>query len=308
MKKYWIGVLVMLSLLVLAGCSKGEEEDKKGGFYLYFIDTAETKLVKEEYTPKATEREKLVDEVLQALHKGPTKDVTNKKTIPDNVNLPTCSYPATNQLQLRFDATYQELTGISELLRRAAIVKTLCQIEGIKTVEFYVADISLMDSDGKTVGVMNASSFIENSDYKLQQEVVLYYSNKDKTMLEAVNATANYDGSTSLERIVINQLIQGPETIGDLKQEVIATIPKKTKCLNITTVDYTCYVDLNKEFLNLNADMPDEYVIYSIVNSLASLPTINKVKFTIEGETMKSYGSVENFDQFFEKNYSFIKE
>lgn len=296
---------MLLVLLFLVGC---EEHDSvkvaNGEYYLYFINNSETKLVKEVYKPKSTDTIDLIEELLNVLHQG-SKDVTNKKTIPDNVNLPASVY-SNGQLQLQFDSTYRELIGIQELLRRAAIVKTLCQVDGVTNVEFYVEGVTLMDMDGKPIGSMTASSFIESSNYEQQQNIVLYFANASKKILQSVDAVATYDGSTPLESIVINQLLEGPDSIEGLEVKVYKTVPENTKCNNITTVDYACYVDLSKEFMNRVDGISDELVVYSIVNSLVSLPSINKVKFTIDGETVKSYGTVTNFDQFFEKNFNVV--
>lgn len=296
---------MLLVLLFLVGC---EDHDSvkvaNGEYYLYFINNAETKLVKEVYKPQNTDTTGLIEELLKALHQG-SKDVTNKKTIPDNVNLPVSVY-SNGQLQLQFDSTYRELTGIQELLRRAAIVKTLCQVDGVTNVEFYVEGVTLMDMDGKPIGSMTASSFIESSNYEQQQNIVLYFANASNKILQSVDAVATYDGSTPLESIVINQLLEGPDSIQGLEMKVYKTVPENTKCNNITTVDYACYVDLSKEFMNRVDGISDELVVYSIVNSLVSLPSINKVKFTIDGETVKSYGTVTNFDQFFEKNFNVV--
>lgn len=308
MKKIVCSIILILSFLMLVGCDKKESIKVSDGEYnLYFINNLETKLVKESYQPKSTEKEELVEELLVALHNGPS-DVTNKKTIPDNVNLPSCVYQNNSQLQLQFDGTYRELNGIQELLRRAAIVKTLCQVEGINVVEFYVEGVTLMDADGKPIGTMSTTSFIESTNYEQQQNIVLYFANRKGSVLRSVDAIASYDGSTALERIIINQLIDGPEDIKDLKQEVYGTLPEGTECNNITTVDNICYVDLNKAFLNRKEGLSDELVVYSIVNSLVSLPNINKVKFTIEGETVKAYGTVLNFDQFLEKNFNVVTD
>ena len=308
MKKILYSCILMLSLLFLAGCKHGDSiKIADGEYYLYFLNNHETKLVKETYKPKSTDKAGIVEELLVALHDGP-KDVANKKAIPDNVNLPSCIYQNNNQLQLQFDATYRELTGVEELLRRAAIVKTLCQVEGIKDIEFYVEGVTLMDADGKPIGVMSASTFIESSNYEQQQKIVLYFSDKRMKVLQSVDAIASYDGSTPLEKIIIKQLIAGPDKIEDLDMEMLATVPSGTECNNITTVDNICYVDLSKEFMNKIDGMNDELIVYSIVNSLVSLPNINKVKFTIDGESVKSYGTVVNFDQFFEKNFNVVTD
>lgn len=310
MRKIKSMLLFTLALFFLAGCgksSRGEDPDKD---YLYYINSAETKVVYQEYEVVEKQEVDIVTDIIKALQKDP-KDLSNKKTIPDNVNLPTVDFLGNGKIRLNFDGTYNQLTGIQELLRRAAIVKTLCQFQFVNSVEFYVEDNPLTDVDGKQVGGMTNSSFIEGFNYVEVQSIVLYYANSDKTLLKGIDATANYDGSSTLERIVIDQLIKGTEGIDNLEKYYGAihdTIPEGTECNSINTVDYTCYVDLSKEFLDGRKDVSDEMILYSIVNSLTNLSTINKVKFTIDGESVSSFGSIKNFDQYFEMNYNLIEK
>ncbi len=306
MKKIQIVILLLVSLVFLNSCSN-KEDTVESDYYVYYINSNETALVKQAFTPKHTDKEDLIREFIQALRETP-KDVTSKKPISDGIHRPTYLLSEGGTVvRLNFDISYNTLTGAQETLHRAAIVKTLSQIPGITGVEFYINQVALQE-DGKVVGVMNANTFIEGSNYQAQQNIVLCYANKDYDTLVAVDATADYDGSTSLEKIIIDQLIRGPANIKDLNQPIYSVIPRGTRCNSIVTIDYCCYVDLSSEFLKKTENMDDELIVYSIVNSLTSLPAVNKVKFTIDGEKVRSYGSVDNFDQYFEINYDLIKE
>ncbi len=308
MRKINYVLIMALSLLFLASCGKSNQKEDPNKKYLYFINNAQTKIVFEEYEIKQQTESEITTELLQALQKDP-KDRSNKKTIPDNLKIPTVDFLGNNKVRLNFDATYNQLEGIQELLRRAAIVRTLCQVDFITSVEFYIEGNPLMDADGLQVGAMTESSFIDSFNYLEKQNITLYYANDKKERLKGVEALANYDGSSTVERIVIDQLIKGTSGIENVEQyygKVYNTIPSGSVCNSINTVDFICYVDLNKNFTEGLDGVSDELVIYSIVNSLTSLSTINKVKFTIDGESVKNYGTVANFDQFFEMNYNLI--
>lgn len=306
MKKIRFLILLMLSLVILSSCSNGEDT-VESEYYIYCLNSTETALVKQEYTPKHMDQKGMIIEMIQALKQAP-KDVTNKSAIPEEVTLPDYVIPEeSSAIQLNFDNSYNTLTGATETLHRAAIVKTLCQVPGISGVEFFIDQVALQE-DNKVVGVMTANTFIEGSSYQTEQNIVLCYADAEYDGLVAVDATADYDGSTSLEKIIIDQLIAGPDDIDDLDEDLKTVIPKGTKCNSIVTIDYCCYVDLSAEFLNMADGIDDKLVVYSIVNSLTSLPTIKKVKFTIDGETYKSYGTVNDFNQYFEINYDVIKD
>ncbi len=307
MKKIQITtILMLLSLLFLYSCSD-KEETVESEYYIYYINSSDTGLVKQEFTPNEEDKEKLIEEFIQALGEVP-KDVTSKKTLPDELNPPTYIVPEGGMtIRLDFDNSYDVLSGAKETLHRAAIVKTLCQVPGITGVEFYVDQVALQE-DNKVVGVMSSNSFIEDSNYQTQQNIVLSYANEKYDKLVSVEATAEYDGSTSLENIIINQLINGPDNISDITRDLHSVIPRGTVCNSIVTIDYCCYIDLSAEFLEKDEDVDAELIIYSIVNSLTSLPTVKKVQFTIDGNKVQNYGSVNNFDQYFEYNLDLIEE
>lgn len=305
-------LLFALAIFFLAGCGKSDEKESIDKIYLYYINSGENKVVHQEYEVKSSQEVDIVNEMVKALQHKP-KDVSNKKTIPDNVTIPTVDFLGNGKIRLNFDATYNQLTGIQELLRRAAIVKTLCQFPFVSSMEFYVEGNPMTDPDGQQIGPMTKSSFIENFNYMEKQSIVLYYANKENSQLVGVDAMANYDASSTLEYIVIEQLIKGTQGIKKLEeyydQELNGTIPEGTRCNSINTIDYTCYVDLNNEFLKgAKGSIQDELAVYSIVNSLTSLPTINKVKFTIDGESIPVFGAVKNFDQYFEMNYNLVQK
>ncbi len=56
-------------------------------------------------------------------------------------------------ITINFNSEYNKLPVIKEILCRAAIVKTLCQINGIQGVEFMVEGEKYMDSDGVESGI-----------------------------------------------------------------------------------------------------------------------------------------------------------
>ncbi len=306
MKKIGLSILLLLALVLLCACSNNDNTEETE-YYIYTLNSSETGLEKQAYELEVGDTLAMVEQLVIALNETP-KDVTCKQAISEEVHLPVCVIPdGTTALRLNFDDTYTKMTGAEETLRRAAIVKTLCQVPNISGVEFYVDQVALQE-DGKVVGVMTENSFVEGSNFQTRQNIVLCYADEDYDALIAVDATADYDGSTSLEKVIIDQLIAGPDNIADLNNTLYSVIPQDTVCNSIVTLDYCCYVDLSSEFLNKVEEVSDELVVYSIVNSLTSLPAVNKVKFTIDGAEVQNYGKISNFDQYFEINYDLIKE
>ncbi len=282
------------------------------GYYIFCVDSNETKVQYERYTPKTEETEKLIAEFLDQMQTEP-KDISMKKAIPDNVNVDEYTLSATGELTLYLDSAYGNYTGVNEILRRASIVKTLCQISDVESVQFYVAGQPLTDSNSNAIGFMTADTFIDNTggEAVYQQNAVLnvYFASEDGEALEMVPVQIIYDATIPLEQMTIEQLMKGPESIKGIDQNhVLPTIPDGTILNSVTVKEHTCYVDFSNEFLDKRDDILPEVAIYSVVNTLTELATVNKVQFSIDGEQVLLYNDVINFGDVFERNLDLVKE
>ena len=66
-----IGLLLFLGVFFfLSGCTSKEEEEYHG-YYIFCLDTNETQVGQEKYTPKAKTTKKLVEELIQCMKKDP---------------------------------------------------------------------------------------------------------------------------------------------------------------------------------------------------------------------------------------------
>ncbi len=309
----WIqSMLVLLICCVsLIGCSKENDTKEYKGSYIFCLDTNETKVSYEKYTWKSDGIRSRIDECLEELQKDPS-DISMKKAFPDDVRVDDYVLEGNGQLTLYFNSGYNNLDGVSEILRRAAIVKTLCQINGVETVQFYVSGQPLTDSNSEAVGFMTADSFIDNTGgettYKQQATLNMYFSDYTGKSLVEVPVDITYDATIPLEQLAIEQLIKGPYSIDGVKEdEVLPTIPEGTLLNKITVKENTCYVDFSSEFLEKRRNISEEVAIYSIVNTLAELSNINKVQFSINGEQVLLYNDSIDLGAVFERNLDLVK-
>ncbi|MDF2610762.1 MAG: hypothetical protein K0R92_2236 [Lachnospiraceae bacterium] len=302
-------LLTVLFLLVtgilLTGCSEvddtNQEEANESTTQIYYIDANSTKIVSEDYIPLGSTKEELVEEFLEALSTDPA-DINMKKAKPDNVEVLKYNFNEDGILTINFNSNYNALTGISEILCRATIVKTLSQIEGVEYIEFYINSLPLMGNNDKPIGFMKGSDFIDDTDAEMVN-VKVYFSNEEGNALVESNLLITYNGNRSIEQMIIQQLINGP-----IEENMIKTLPEGTELIKVTTKDNICYVDFNKKFQDKVPGIKEEVVIYSVVNSLDELSSINKVQFTIDGETKVTYGDSIEFDGLFERNLEIVKE
>ena len=72
------------------------------------------------------------------------------------------------------------------------------------------------------------------------------------------------------------------------------------------TRDGICYVNLNETFLTQIYNVSADVAIYSIVNSLAELSTVNKVQISINGDTSGTYREKYSFSTVFVRNLDIV--
>jgi germination protein M len=300
---------VGVAAVFCSSCSFQKEQEYTGD-YIFCPDANETKVGYVTYTPKAEDRDDLVEEYLKQLQTEPG-DIELRRALPEDVVVDEYMFDDAGQLTLYLSSGYSKLKDVSEILHRAAIVKTLCQIEGVDGVQFYVAGQPLTDSNLNAVGYMTADSFIDNTGgettYKQKATLNMYFSDSTGRSLVKVPVDITYDATIPLEQLAVEQLIKGPYSIDGVDpDEVEATIPEKTELNKISVKENTCYIDFSEEFLEKRTNVSAETTIYSVVNTLVELSNINKVQFSINGEQVLLYNDTIDFGSAFERNLDIV--
>jgi len=303
-KKGWILVWAML-LFSLAGCKEEPEPTLwEGDIVVYYLDNEETSLVERFCTTEKEEGEELVTELLGKLRTPGENGVI--PAIPESVTLPDVFIEANGLASLLFDESYNTVSGIREVLMRAAIVKTLCQTEKVDSVEFYVAGQPLLSAQNMPVGIMKETDFVDSTgpeaNYYQYLYASIYYANEEGTALVASNLKIPYVGTETEEAIVLRQLISGP-----IGEGLLPVVSEDTKVLSVSTKDNVCTVDFSKDFLDKPQGVSEETVIYSVVNTLAELPGVYQVRFLVEGKQEKLYRTMD-LTQLYERNLNVIEE
>ena len=179
-RTYILFFLLFLALSGSMGC--GKEPNEESGFCVYYLNKESTKIVSAPYelTSKKEDTNAVIDELLEQL-KADTGDVEMVKPIPDGVEVTGYNLEET-LLTLYFNDAYSSMDGIKEVLTRAAVVRTLMQVEQVECLSFYVGDIPLADRKGNPVGIMTDESFIENPGEQINSiqtaNLVLYFANQ----------------------------------------------------------------------------------------------------------------------------------
>ena len=302
-KKRTVILLLLLFLVVsLMGCNKEKEE---GEYVVYYLNTDITRIVPKPVDLNATSGKEMIEELLQALKTNPG-DTGIRQTIPKGIQVlgvNTTPY----QIIVDFSKEYYELPPTEEILTRAAIAKTLLQVKEYPYVMFTVESTPLQNANGLTVGSMNTDSFVENPgqqiNSKQQTTLTLYFASREGSELVRENRVVRYSSNISMEKLVMEQLFEGPKSA-----DCQATIPVGTKLIKVSVVDGICYVNMDETFLNQNMEITEQVVLYSIVNSLTALSGVDKVQISINGDTDRKCRYEYDFSTMYEEDLSMVME
>lgn len=314
--KKWISLsLIVVFLLLLFGCSKAgttaptatETADlPENTIYRYYIDSTSYELMQIPYMLVETETDSSnIQLILNTMFKEMPDNQTN--LISASMRLLRYAYlEDTGQVKIVVNVANELNDQYVEVLAKAAITKTLCQLDFVDNVEFEIFDSSTISDQLSTIEVFDSFSFVdaeEEGGFLQTGVITLYFANESGDMLLEYDKAVEISNNVSLEQLVIESLITGP-----LREGYGPTIPEGTTLKKVSIKDGVCYVDLSVEFNNTMNSCLDLITIYSVVNSLCELPTINRVQFLINGEKQELYRQTIPFDGMFERYPDLVQE
>lgn len=275
-------ILVIVLVIALTGCGK-KEEPQKSGLSVYYINDGETKLYSETFDTEKADTSEIINELVEVL-----SDKSNKNSvIPKNVMVNSVGM-IDGILTVDFDENYNNMPIQREVLCRAGVVLTLDQVKDVEYVAFTINNQPYVKYDGNLAGAMKASDFVADlgggdNDFA-KADFVLYFANKDGTMLKEYKLTDAVYGEKTKEQFIIEQLIKGPD-----KEGYMPTLSPNLKLISIVTANNICYVNFDQNFNTEPAVVSNKLAIYSIVNSLSELNDIHKVQISISGDSAVKY-------------------
>ncbi len=291
MKKI-LAMLVGIALCMLLGAcdSKGITEQE---MFVYYLNADKNALRQEAYPKMDAEN---------ALKKLEVHGV-----LTETLKVEQFQREGSN-LKLYFETEYYTLAAAEEVLSRAAIVKTLTQVDGVQFVTFYVGEDELTDQSGRPIGVMRAEDFVQNTGSSIDAyqttDLTLYFADKDGTHLKERKVTGvHYNVNTTIERVVVERLMKGTSASG-----YQSTIPKTAMLLGVSVKEDICYVNLDSKFVTDSYDIDPELAIYSIVNSVIENSNVTKVQILIDGASDVVYKSSVDLARPLKQNVQLLQE
>lgn len=304
-RKYKKIILLLVVFLVLffTGCQKQDENESKNRYSIYYLNREETKIAEFAYYTSTEEPIKVLGELLAVLGQTP-QNVNYNETIR---NFLVTAYSINEDVvQITVDENYRDMSATTEVLTRAAIVRTLTQISGVNYVNMKIGESDLTDSLGGIIGSMTADQFVDNAGNEINTyenvELTLYFASENGKYLIKVLRPVEYNSNISLERLVVEKLIGGPSG-----ESLYPTVNPNTKILSVTVKDNICYLNLSEEFLIQQSGVTPEVAIYSVVNTLIELENVNKVQISVEGNNSVVFRDTFELTTLFERNLDILK-
>ncbi len=128
--------------------------------------------------------------------------------------------------------------------------------------------------------------------------VNIYFPDENVMYMEAEERVIEGKTDPQLAEAIICEILKGPE-----REDLNPALRGEVKVLNVE-IDKNglCTIDLSKEFetYNTGGSAMESMAIYSVVNSLCELDSIDRVKINIDGKEDAEYGGHFLLDEPFE--------
>ena len=300
--------LFLVIMFLISGCEKAEPVGD-GTYQVYLLSAEEdcilpVSIVIDETDQKSTEL--ILNRLLEELN-NPTEGNAYKAVLTDKSSVVSAEISG-SQVIVDFNEEFYSIDSIKAVLIRGAVTRTLTQIPGVSTVSCTVSGETMVDTAGLPIGPMSGDTFIDNAGAQITAEertnLKLYFANETGDGLVAINRSVVYSGNISMDKLVVEQLLLGPMD----GEDVYPVLNPNTKIINVTTQDGTCYVNLDASFLSPVYNITNDVALYSIVDSLVELGTINKVQFMVDSDSDVMFRESIGLATLFDRNLDLVAE
>lgn len=312
-KKWFIyGVLAVLAVCVVSlifiytkniKMAEGTET-----FNMYYINLNTNTLEIEKRAINSVSDQKLMFNTVVEEYFAGSKNANLGLSLPKEFKVNDKRYSGSTAY-IDIAASYNDLPSNLKILSMGSLIYTLTDLNFIDNVCVTVGGIPIMDRKNENIAVFNRTTVMNNPTVSPEktnwQVLLLYFADQEGKKLVCQQRGIEVKQSQSVEYQIVEQLISGPDKSSE--SNLAATVPSDTKIRDIKTEEGICYVNLSREFLKKQGNISETLIIYSIVNSLTELDTVNKVQFLIEGEKINEYSGDIDFSKPFDRDASLIK-
>ena len=282
--KRW--TVLLLLLLLMTGCTSMDNsgnEPKVDVYYLAPAEGLEGGSAVDRVTYTAAHRGDLLHEALVRLTEDPEEKTKMRSAFPSDVRINTYSLED-RQITVDLTASYLELTPVQKTLVRCCLVMTLCSLEDVDRVTISVEGRPV--EPGLTQDILLWESTSQN-DY--QTELELWFPAADGSCLLPERRQLTIAQDKPLAEYAAEELLRGPQ-----RNDAAAATPAGTELRGVSISGGLCTVDLSGEYYAGRPTSPgaERLMIYALVNTMTSLPGVDLVQITVEGQRLEKYALI----------------
>jgi germination protein M len=280
MKKLIVFLLILAAVMALTSCASQQISVSAMTIYYPYQNNMQNRSLAIGSETRIAEDADKLKAAVGALSGSPVNS-SFKAIFNDDVKI--LSYTLEKDtINLYMSDAYADMALGAKAIARACLAMTLCGTSGIKSISIYVGDIL----DVKNLS--NKDILIENTKLNpYETKIKLYFSNGTKLVPEYREISLGKEYPTAY--YFIHELLKGPQS-----SALSSAIPAGTTLLSLTVNGGICTVNLSQEFVSSRPGTAQAatLAVYSIVNTLTSIPGINKVQLLINGEKLNSYQNI----------------
>ncbi|MBU3190150.1 GerMN domain-containing protein [Clostridium bowmanii] len=178
---------------------------------------------------------------------------------------------------------------------KKAIKILLCSLLIISTVSFFGCEKKDQKSVTNKEKLENLTLPLEKDDFI---QVGIYFDGtKDGSNAQVVKEERIINKEELIGEIIMQELIKGPSIKSGLKP----ILSKETRLLSFSIKDSIAYVNLSKEAKITMSVAKEKSCLEGIATSLTQLPSVEKVKITMENKDVDTLGGNFNISKPFNK-------
>ena len=285
-----VPVLLLIALITAIVLFINDDRSKERATVdLYYINSAGTGIVAEQAEIKYRNKTELLTNTMKRLSRA-SGEVHRGRVIPRGTEVNRVEIYDNGSIIIDFSDKFSTDDPARNVLDTYAIVKTISSTGLASTVMVTVNGAPVTDRDGNALGYISASDInLESEEYSSEmRNIVLYFGNKDGGGLIKEERRIKITDQQPTEQYIINELIKGTK-----EKSHQSLLSSKTVLMSVDIEDNICYLNFKSGFIKDNAGSAEHesLVIYSIVNSLTELESINRVQFYMDGKRVESFGS-----------------
>lgn len=278
--------LLFCLALLLAACVQKPEGEGEEGYLLYYPAAELSEVAGEDALVTRTlmiegaedlTTEEVAERLLAALLDTPP-DAAVRAPMPESTTLSELSVFG-SRARVDFSRHYARLAGIDLTIADYCVTLTLTQLDGINAVSVTSGGRELPYR--KTQTLTGADPLLSTREDALRPITVsLYFLDKASGELRAeTQVLALYEGQTRVNAL-LEALLRGPES-----EELSALLPEEFSVLSARVEEEICYLNLSAE---TDFGTSPQLAAESLVRSLCSLESVERVQFAVEGEIVQS--------------------